>query len=199
MVVEIMVWYSDLQTKFSLLFKYHTIQGLDKFGPFEYLTSLLFRSVKLILCCFFCLQDPQLMQVWIAIGVGLLIGIVLLFILTRRRLGVVSRRVVLLLGPSDAGKTSVFSQLVHGRSVDTYTSMVENSTTKSFSTESGASKSVQLVDLPGHERLRVAGLEVRDIQFCFWRNWKFLIPSTAGIRKLDMSGFQMVESRSDIK
>ena len=101
------------------------------------------------------------MQVWIAIGVGLLVGIVLLFILTRRRLGVVSRRVVLLLGPSDAGKTSLFSQLVHGRSVDTYTSMVENSTTKSFSTESGASKSVQLVDLPGHERLRVAGLEVR--------------------------------------
>ena len=105
------------------------------------------------------------MQVWIAIGVGLLIGIVLLFILTRRRFGVVSRRVVLLLGPSDAGKTSLFSQLVHGRSVDTYTSMVENSTTKSFSTGNGASsKSVQLVDLPGHERLRVAGLEVRQFE-----------------------------------
>ena len=39
--------------------------------------------------------------------------------------------------------------------------MTENVKTKSFSDEAGSSsKTVQLVDLPGHERLRVAGLLV---------------------------------------
>ncbi len=47
--------------------------------------------------------------------------------------------------------------------MDTYTSMVENVSVKSFAADedgSKASKSIQLVDLPGHERLRVAGLLV---------------------------------------
>jgi signal recognition particle receptor subunit beta len=40
--------------------------------------------------------------------------------------------------------------------------MVENISVKSFANEDGskANKSIQLVDLPGHERLRVAGLLV---------------------------------------
>jgi hypothetical protein len=53
-----------------------------------------------------------------------------------------------------------FRQLVHGRCVDTYTSMVENAAVKSFGDEGQPAKSLNLVDLPGHERLRVAGLQV---------------------------------------
>lgn len=104
-------------------------------------------------------QDPQLTQVWLAIFVGLAVGVVLLIVLLRRQKSA-SRRSVLIVGPSDGGKTALFSQLVHGRCVDTYTSMVENCDVKSFSVGDGSksAKTVQLVDLPGHERLRVAGL-----------------------------------------
>jgi len=36
------------------------------------------------------------------------------------------RRSILICGPSDSGKTLLFSQLVHGKQIDTYTSMQEN-------------------------------------------------------------------------
>jgi polynucleotide 5'-kinase involved in rRNA processing len=55
-------------------------------------------------------QDPQLTQVWLAIGVGLVVGLVLLLILSRRRTSA-ARRVVIVVGPSDTGKTSLFSQV----------------------------------------------------------------------------------------
>lgn len=102
-------------------------------------------------------QDPQL---WTAVIVGVVVGVILLIVLLRRQKSS-ARRSVLIVGPSDAGKTALFSQLVHGRCVDTYTSMVENSDVKSIVCEDGSKspKTVTLVDLPGHDRLRVAGIQ----------------------------------------
>ena len=57
---------------------------------------------------------------------------------------------VLICGISDSGKTTLFSQLVSGKLVQTYTSMTHNKMT--FPVENKAS--VELVDVPGHERLR---------------------------------------------
>ena len=57
---------------------------------------------------------------------------------------------VLICGISDSGKTTLFSQLVSGKVVQTYTSMTHNKMT--FPVENKAS--VELVDVPGHERLR---------------------------------------------
>ena len=101
------------------------------------------------------------MQFWIAVIAGVVVGVILLIFLLRRQKSS-SRRSVLIVGPSDAGKTALFSQLVHGRCVDTYTSMVENSDVKSIASDDGSKspKTVQLVDLPGHDRLRVAGILV---------------------------------------
>jgi len=52
---------------------------------------------------------------------------------------------ILLVGPSDAGKTAIFAALAHGRSVRTHTSMQVNSAPL------GAQR---LIDVPGHPRLR---------------------------------------------
>ncbi|KZV82293.1 P-loop containing nucleoside triphosphate hydrolase protein [Exidia glandulosa HHB12029] len=59
---------------------------------------------------------------------------------------------VLLVGPSDAGKTALFASLVHGRAVPSHTSMQPN-----IGVLSGPEKT-RLVDVPGHPRLRVQDL-----------------------------------------
>eukprot|EP00873_Tetraselmis_striata_P008116 jgi/Tetstr1/428380/TSEL_018414.t1 len=63
---------------------------------------------------------------------------------------------VLLVGPSGAGKTSLFTQLREGSVLNgTVTSMEENVVTCSLHTEKGMdTKPMRLVDLPGHPRLR---------------------------------------------
>lgn len=57
---------------------------------------------------------------------------------------------VLLVGPSDAGKTALFARLVHGRAVPSHTSMQPNIGLLPPAT--------RLVDVPGHARLRGQGL-----------------------------------------
>ncbi|KAB0795475.1 hypothetical protein PPYR_12314 [Photinus pyralis] len=59
------------------------------------------------------------------------------------------KRGVLLTGLCDSGKTLTFSQLVHGKYVNTQTSMKEN--VGEYIVKSG---SVRVIDIPGHERLR---------------------------------------------
>lgn len=91
-------------------------------------------------------EDPTI-SVAVAVLVGLVTVLILLYLYTRRRrLG----RDVLICGISDSGKTTLFSQLVSGKLVQTYTSMTHNKMT--FPVENKAS--VELVDVPGHERLR---------------------------------------------
>ena len=57
---------------------------------------------------------------------------------------------ILICGPCDAGKTTLLSQLVVGKPVETYTSMVHNV----FSWEVEGKPNLNLVDVPGHERIR---------------------------------------------
>ena len=86
----------------------------------------------------------------VGIAVGLLVGFItlmLLFIWTRRKsLG----RDILICGACDSGKTTLLSQLVVGKPVKTYTSMVHNV----FPWEVQGKPSLNLVDVPGHERIR---------------------------------------------
>ena len=62
---------------------------------------------------------------------------------------------VLICGISDSGKTTLFSQLISGKVVQTYTSMTHNK--MPFPVENKAS--LELVDVPGHERVRGQLLE----------------------------------------
>ncbi len=86
------------------------------------------------------------MLVAVAIGVISLL-VLLLFVWRSRRQ---KRSVVLLLGTCEAGKTSLFAQLVHGKEVETYTSQKENSGWYPIPNKA----TLQLVDVPGHERVR---------------------------------------------
>jgi signal recognition particle receptor subunit beta len=56
----------------------------------------------------------------------------------------------LLVGPSDAGKTSILSQMVYGNAPRTQTSMQPNTSTAQLTPQ----KSIQITDIPGHPRLR---------------------------------------------
>lgn len=59
---------------------------------------------------------------------------------------------MLLCGISDSGKTTLLSQLVAGKTVQTYTSMQHNSFPYTVDQSSG--KVVALVDVPGSDRVR---------------------------------------------
>ncbi|KAJ3712288.1 signal recognition particle receptor beta subunit-domain-containing protein [Lentinula raphanica] len=74
---------------------------------------------------------------------------VVLFI--SRRKSQSKRNLLLLVGPSDSGKTSIFSSLVYGHSIPAITSMQANS---SFINVEGKKDPIQVVDIPGHPRLR---------------------------------------------
>ncbi|XP_065603876.1 signal recognition particle receptor subunit beta [Cyrtonyx montezumae] len=68
-----------------------------------------------------------------------------------------SRRAVLLLGLCDAGKTLLFARLLTGRYRDTQTSITDSSAVYRVSSDKGTN--VTLIDLPGHESLRLQFLE----------------------------------------
>jgi len=63
---------------------------------------------------------------------------------------------LLLVGPSDAGKTAIFSTLVYKQTLPTYTSLQTNS---SIISVSSSNKTLQIVDIPGHPRIRDQFLE----------------------------------------
>jgi len=80
------------------------------------------------------------------------ITLVILFLIKKRK---AKRTDILLAGLCDSGKTLLYSFIVSGSHVDTFTSLKEN---LSFITLKEAS--VRLVDLPGHERLRMRFLDI---------------------------------------
>ncbi|KAG5338425.1 hypothetical protein C0989_007309 [Termitomyces sp. Mn162] len=57
---------------------------------------------------------------------------------------------LLLIGPPDAGKTAILSQLVYGQALQTHTSLQTNSSLVNLSPQ----KSIRVVDVPGHPRIR---------------------------------------------
>ncbi|XP_015791177.1 signal recognition particle receptor subunit beta [Tetranychus urticae] len=84
----------------------------------------------------------------VALGITVFIAfltLVLLGFLSKSRKG--SR--VLLMGLSDSGKTVLFSQLVSGKAVSTFTSMKQNECHLNLER-----RSVVMIDIPGFDRLR---------------------------------------------
>lgn len=74
-------------------------------------------------------------------------SLIVLFILYKRTKK--SKRIVLITGLCDSGKTLLFSRLLHNKSINTQTSIKEN--TGDYFVNG---KSLKLIDIPGHERLR---------------------------------------------
>jgi len=91
-------------------------------------------------------KDPQTIGILVAILVGFLTLALILLITKRKRFG----RGILLCGTCDSGKTTLFSQLMTGKPIESYTSMTEN---KGLLSMIGY-KPITLVDIPGQERLR---------------------------------------------
>lgn len=83
------------------------------------------------------------------ITVAVLIGLFILYYLTRRLARSVSGRSVLLVGGCESGKTALLYALTKGNVPLTVTSFKEN-----IGTYDTSKKSVPLVDVPGHERVR---------------------------------------------
>ncbi|KAF8321562.1 P-loop containing nucleoside triphosphate hydrolase protein [Clavulina sp. PMI_390] len=66
---------------------------------------------------------------------------------------------ILLLGPSDSGKTAILTRLTYGQFLPTHTSLQTNQT---VFTPEGASKPYNLADIPGHPRIRAQFTEALD-------------------------------------
>ncbi|XP_076285215.1 signal recognition particle receptor beta [Lasioglossum baleicum] len=89
--------------------------------------------------------DSEFLGILVAV-IAIIITIVL-FIIWRRSKSIGNR--ILLTGLSDAGKTLIFSRLVCSKFVKTYTSAKENVEDLVIN-----NRTLKLVDIPGHERLR---------------------------------------------
>ncbi|KAL7420530.1 hypothetical protein Q5752_004481 [Cryptotrichosporon argae] len=101
------------------------------------------------------LQDP----VFLATAGGLLLILVLFsaFRASPKKAGRKGTPTVVLVGPSDSGKTSLFAALAHQTHAATHTSLTSSRTTFSLSVPSSPrARQVTLVDVPGHARLRDA-------------------------------------------
>ncbi|KAF9053014.1 signal recognition particle receptor beta subunit-domain-containing protein [Panaeolus papilionaceus] len=83
-----------------------------------------------------------------SLGVALLLFLVLL--ITNRRKASSRGNALLLVGAPDAGKTALLSQLSYGKSLPTQTSMQMNSSSVVLSPQ----RSMRVIDIPGHPRLR---------------------------------------------
>lgn len=77
--------------------------------------------------------------------------VVILYLIKKRK---TRRTDVLLAGLCDSGKTLLYSLILNGKEVETFTSL--NANFGFLTLQSGI---VRLVDLPGHERLRLRLLE----------------------------------------
>ncbi|KAK2496083.1 hypothetical protein MC885_004498 [Smutsia gigantea] len=97
--------------------------------------------------------DPTLLSVAVALLAVLLTLVFWKFIRTRRS----SQRAVLLVGLCDSGKTLLFVRLLTGLYRDTQTSITDSSAVYRVNNTRGTS--LTLIDLPGHESLRLQFLE----------------------------------------
>ncbi|XP_025934383.1 ovotransferrin-like [Apteryx rowi] len=97
--------------------------------------------------------DPAVLSVLLALLAVALTLLIWRFIQGRKS----SRKAVLLLGLCDAGKTLLFARLLTGKYRDTQTSITDSSAIYRVSSDKSAN--VTLIDLPGHESLRLQFLE----------------------------------------
>lgn len=77
--------------------------------------------------------------------------LVIIFLIKKRK---TKRTDVVLAGLCDSGKTLLFSMILNGSEIETFTSLKEN-----FGFLTLQSGIVRLLDLPGHERLRLRLLD----------------------------------------
>ncbi|XP_050758571.1 ovotransferrin-like [Gymnogyps californianus] len=97
--------------------------------------------------------DPAVLSVLLALLAVAVTLLIWRFVQGRRS----SRKAVLLLGLCDAGKTLLFARLLTGKYRDTQTSITDSSAV--YRASSDKSANVTLIDLPGHESLRLQFLE----------------------------------------
>lgn len=96
-------------------------------------------------------KSQQQIGIIVAVSV-LLITLVITWLLRRSPS---NKNLVLILGVSNSGKTTLFSQLVHKKQLFTQTSITQNSGTAVISkTDSAKEKRVDLVDIPGNDKVR---------------------------------------------
>ncbi|XP_026271046.2 LOW QUALITY PROTEIN: signal recognition particle receptor subunit beta [Urocitellus parryii] len=98
-------------------------------------------------------RDPTLLSVLVSLLVVLLTLVLWKFIWSRKS----SQRAVLLVGLCDSGKTLLFVRLLTGHYRDTQTSITDSSAVYRVNNNRG--NSLTLIDLPGHESLRLQFLE----------------------------------------
>ncbi|KDQ61047.1 hypothetical protein JAAARDRAFT_570856 [Jaapia argillacea MUCL 33604] len=79
--------------------------------------------------------------------------ILLVFVFLARRKSSKRGNAVLLVGPCDAGKTAILSTLVYKQTLPTHTSLQTNSSVIALGPPN-SQKTVQVVDIPGHPRIR---------------------------------------------
>ena len=107
-------------------------------------------------------NDPDKMSIAVVVLLGLLTFIILLLWFRFGGFGKLNKSSVLILGPSDAGKTLLFNQLVHSKPTETFTSMIENVGQYTGGQEIDSHhKTLNMYDLPGHDRLRYSALNRR--------------------------------------
>ncbi|OCH93396.1 hypothetical protein OBBRIDRAFT_749611 [Obba rivulosa] len=78
-------------------------------------------------------------------------ALLLLFVLFARRKSVSKGDALLLVGPPDAGKTTILSTLAYKQTLSTHTSMQTNSSIVALPSSSQA---FRVIDIPGHPRIR---------------------------------------------
>nr|XP_005006750.1 signal recognition particle receptor subunit beta [Cavia porcellus] len=98
-------------------------------------------------------RDPTVLSVVLAVAAVLLTLVFWKFIWSRKS----SQRAVLLVGLCDSGKTLLFVRLLTGHYRDTQTSITDSSAVYRVNNNRG--NSLTLIDLPGHESLRLQFLE----------------------------------------
>ncbi|CAO3669533.1 unnamed protein product [Umbelopsis ramanniana] len=97
--------------------------------------------------------DNPLALIALVVLVLAIIAIGLIFIVQKKA----NNNTYLILGATDAGKTAIFTRLRYNKKSPTITSMKENEATIQLVDDDGAAitkQAIQLVDVPGHERLR---------------------------------------------
>lgn len=99
-------------------------------------------------------ENLRLDTTHLAIFISLFVGLIsiVLYLLFKRSSS--DKNLVLLLGISNSGKTTLFTQLVYKKTLFTQTSITQNSGTAILETDAKKEKRVELVDIPGNDKIR---------------------------------------------
>ncbi|KAI9474855.1 signal recognition particle receptor beta subunit-domain-containing protein [Zychaea mexicana] len=111
----------------------------------------------------------------VAAAVLLILTVLVGFVFKRKS----SKTTILLLGATDAGKTALYTRLRFGKKAQTVTSMKENEGLLTLE-----NKTFDLVDMPGHERVRFRYVDYLPVA----RAIVFVVDSTTVARQIRVVG-----------